>query len=138
MSFTNRTSAALLNSLFGNTSDFGALATAPTMHVALSTTAPNEDGTGITEPVGNGYARVATAPADWNSATSADPSVLSNANAITFPQSTGSWGTVTHFVLFDALSGGNAVITAALGASQTIGADTTASFAAGALQATLT
>jgi hypothetical protein len=60
MSFFNRTAQALLNSLFGKASNFGALGSAPTLHVGLSSTAPNEDGTGITEPAGGGYARVAT------------------------------------------------------------------------------
>lgn len=138
MSFTNRTAKGLLDSLFGKTSVFGALATAPTIHVGLSTTAPAEDGTNVTEPVGNGYARVATAAGDWNTATDADPSVIDNANAVTFPQASGSWGTVTHFVLFDAATAGNVLTSGALDTPRTP-SDTTdpASFAAGALNTTL-
>ena len=52
-----------------------------------------------------GYARVSTAGADWNTATDADPSVVTNANAIEFPTASGSWGTVTHFALYDAATG---------------------------------
>lgn len=106
MSFSNYTSQATLNSLFGKTSAFGALASRPTFYIALSTTAPTETG-GVTEPVGNGYARVATAPADWNAATLADPSVTTNASEIAFPQATGAWGTITHFAVFDAATAGN-------------------------------
>lgn len=137
MSFANRTAQALLNSLFGKTSNFGALASAPVIHVALSTTAPAEDGTGVTEPVGNGYARVATAAIDWNAATLADPSLVDNANVITFPEATGPWGTVTHAVLFDALTAGNVIGSGALGTSKSPTAGDTPSFAAGSLDISL-
>lgn len=137
MSFANRTAQALLNSLFGKTSNLGALATVPTVHVALSTTAPAEDGTNVTEPVGAGYARVATAAGDWNAATLADPALLDNLNAINFPSPSGSWGTVTHFVLFDALTSGNVLASGALAASRTIQSGDTVSFPAGDLDVTL-
>lgn len=133
MPFTNRCHQGLLNSLFGKTSIFGALATPPTFYVGLSTTTPTMAGGNITEPSGNGYARVATAASDWNTATNADPSVLTNANAVTFPTASGSWGTVTHFVLFDAPSGGNANGFGALTVSKTPTNGDTPSFAAGAL-----
>lgn len=70
------------------------------MEIALSTTTPTNTGTNITEPVGNGYARVLTAPADWTR-TGLE---MSNAAREDFPEATGSWGTVTHFVLFDSVS----------------------------------
>ena len=111
MSFANYTARALLNSLFGKTSNFGALASAPTIYVGLSTTAPSETGGTVTEPA-NGYTRVETAAADWNGATDADPSVVTNAEEIVFPEATGSWGTVTHFFLASAASGTGDVILA--------------------------
>lgn len=135
MSFTQRTSAAVLNYIFGNTSDFD---TQPTIHVGLSTTAPAEDGTNVTEPVGNGYARVAAAAAVWNAATDADPSVLDNGSAINFPTPSGAgWGTVTHFVIFDALTGGNVIASGALTASRSIQSGDTVSFPIGDLDITL-
>ena len=137
MSFANRTAQAMLNSLFGNTSNFGALASAPTIHVALSTTAPAEDGTNVTEPSGNGYARSATAPADWNAATLADPSLVDNANPVAFPQATASWGACTHFALYDALTGGNFLGFGVVGTPKTPAANDTPSFPAGSLQVTL-
>lgn len=134
MSFTQRTSAAVLNYVFGNTSDFD---TQPTIHVALSTTAPNETGGNVTEPVGNGYARVAAAAAVWNNATDADPSVIDNGTAITLGPPTGSWGTVTHFVIYDAITGGNVVASGALTASRAIDNGDTVTFQIGELNITL-
>lgn len=101
--------------------------------VALSTTTPTEAGTNFTEPVGNAYARVSTADADWAAATGTAPVTKANANAITFPTASGSWGTVTHFGLFDASTAGNLRMWGALGTSKAIAASDTASFAAGAL-----
>lgn len=140
MSFANRTSRGLLAGLFGKTTGnvFGALATAPAIHVALSTTAPAEDGSNVTEPVGNGYARVVTAAGDWNDPTLADPSLIDNANSIDFATPTGpGWGTVTHFVLFDALTVGNVLDSGALGTSRLIAASDVVSFPAGDLNITL-
>lgn len=139
MSFANRTSRALLAALFGKTTGlvFGALATRPTLFIALSTTAPAEDGTNVTEQVGNGYARVATTTGDWNDPTDADPSLIDNANAITFPTPTGSWGTVTHFVIFDLLTAGTVIASGALTASRVIALDDAVSFPAGDLDITL-
>ena len=141
MSFANRTSRSLIGALFGKTTGvtgvLGALASAPTIHVALSTTAPAEDGTNVTEPVGNAYARVATAAGDWSDPTDADPSVVDNVTAVNFPTPTGAWGTVTHFVLFDALTGGNVIASGALTASRAIVADDVVSFPIGDLDLTL-
>lgn len=137
MPLTNRSHQALLNSIFGNTSNFGALATAPTVHVALSTSAPAMAGTGVTEPSGSGYARVATSASDWANATLADPSVLSNATIITFPEATGSWGTITHFALYDALTSGNVLAYGTLTASRAPVSGDTARFAVGELSTQL-
>jgi len=133
----NRTHQALLNSLFGKTSNFGALASRPTLYVGLSTTTPTMAGANVTEPSGNNYARVATAASDWNAATSADPSVVDNANAITFPQASGSWGTCTHAVIFDASSGGNVIGIAALAVAKTPTANDTPVLNAGFISVTL-
>ncbi len=137
MSFGNRTAQALLNSLFGKTSNFGALASAPAIYVALSTTAPAEDGTNVTEPSGNGYARVLANAATWDAATLADPSLTDNATAITFPQATGAWGTCTHFALYDAATSGNYLGAAALTTSKSPTSGDTPRFAAGELDITL-
>ena len=110
MSFSNRTAKGLLDSFFAKTSVFGALATAPQIFVGLSSTTPSETGTGVTEPSGGAYARKSTVAADWATATSADPSVILNANAITFVQASADWlvgANLTHVVLYDAVTAGN-------------------------------
>jgi hypothetical protein len=101
-------------------------------YVALYTATPSDAGGG-TEVSGNNYSRKSTAAADWNAAASGS---ASNANAITFAVPSGSWGTVTHFGIFDAATAGNLIRWAALGASKTIGNGDTPSFAAGTLVVT--
>lgn len=116
---------------------FGTAYTAPTtVYMALSTTTPTDAGGNVTQPSGNGYARVAIGnnSTNWNAASGG---TVTNKTAITFPEATGSWGTVTHFVLYDAATAGNALIWGALTASKAIGTGDTASFAAGALSISL-
>ena len=129
MSFADYLENALLDHLFGK-----ATFTSPAIHVALSTADPLEDGSGLAEPSGNGYARVATAPADWNASASG---LVDNLSEITFPQATGAWGTVTHFALFDAATAGNMLLRGALTTSKSIDNGDTAKFAAGDLDVTL-
>jgi hypothetical protein len=83
--------------------------------------------------------------ANWNATqggtsgnSSGTAGATANAVAITFPAPTGNWGTVTHFGIFDAASGGNLLIWDALVAARTIlSGDPAASFAPGALQVTV-
>lgn len=105
---------------------------AVTAYVGLFTAAPSDAGGG-TEVSGGAYARKATVAADWNAASAGS---ASNANALSFPTATASWGTVTHFALFDAATAGNMLRWAALTTSKTIGNGDTASFAAGSLVCT--
>ena len=74
--------------------------------LALFTVAPTDAGGG-TEVFGSGYARVNTAPANWNAASGSSPASTSNAQSISFAQATGSWGTVVAWGLFDAATVGN-------------------------------
>lgn len=134
MSFTNYTESAMLNSLFGKTSDFGALASAPTIHVALFTSAPNDSGGGA-EASYTGYSRVATAPADWNA--SAGGSSVDNANAITFGECTAGSESITHFALFDAASAGNMLAYGALNSPLAVSAGIAPEFLAGNLDTSL-
>jgi len=116
------------------------------LYVALFTTAPSDSGGG-TEVAGGAYARVSYAPSDtnWNATqggTSGNSSgtggQTSNALAITFPAPTAGWGTVTHFGLFDAVTGGNLLVWDALTAARTIlSGDPAPSFPIGALQITV-
>jgi hypothetical protein len=103
-----------------------------TFYVALSTSTPANDGTGVTEPVGNDYARVAVTnnATNWPAATSRSKS---NGVTIAFPTATGAWGSCTHFALYDASTGGNFVAWGELTSPVSPTAGTQASFAVGAL-----
>jgi hypothetical protein len=107
--------------------------TMPSVWVGLYTATPSDAGGG-TECTGGSYARKSTAGSDWNAAASGS---TSNAAIITFVTPTGSWGTATHFGLFDAASAGNLLMWAALTTPQAIGSGNTVTFAIGALVITL-
>lgn len=128
-SFSDYWENEILDHLFGKGSY-----TPPTIYVGLSTADPGDAGTGLSEPSGNGYARVTTSAADWNSASGGS---LDNAAAIEFPDATGDWGTVTHFALFDAATGGNVLAHGALNLSKTISNGDTTRCAAGDLDVSL-
>ena len=100
---------ALINATLRNTSY-----TSPAgVYLALYTSDPTDADTG-TEVTGNGYARQAiTFGAPSNG-------VSTNSAAIEFPQATGSWGTVTHVGIRDALTTGNLLFHTPLDASKTI------------------
>jgi hypothetical protein len=109
----------------------GSSYTAPsTVYVALFTSDPTDAGSG-TECSGASYARQSAtfaAPSNGASTTSAD---------IQFPQAGGSWGTITHFGIFDASSSGNLLYHGALTVSKTIDTGDVFKIAAGSLTVTL-
>ncbi len=106
----------------------------PVIYVGLSAADPGDSGAGLLEPTGGGYARAATDPGDWNIA---NGGLVDNAGVITFNIATGDWVTVTHFVLFDAATGGNLLAHGALTQAKTVNNGDTARFAAGDLDVTL-
>jgi len=88
--------------------------TMPTaVYVGLSTGSFNDDNSG-TELTGNNYSRKAITFGAASSGTA------SNNAAVEFDAATGSWGTVSHFGIFDAASSGNLLIHGALTASKVI------------------
>jgi hypothetical protein len=91
----------------------GAYTMPATVYVGLSTGSFNDDNSG-TELTGNGYARQSIA---FSAASSA---VASNSGAVDFPAATASWGTISHFGLFDASTGGNLLIHGALTTSKLV------------------
>lgn len=94
-------------------------------YVALHTSDPGEDAA-VGELAGNGYTR--------QSATFAvTASVASNDNLITFGPATAGWGSVTHFSLWDAATGGNPLYKGALDTARTIETDDSLVIAIGAL-----
>ncbi len=117
---------ALINATLRNTS----YSSPATVYVGLFTSDPTDAGTG-TEVSGGSYARkAATFGAPSNGA-----STISS--AIEFDQATGSWGTVTHFGIFDALTSGNLLYHGQLTASKAIDTGDVFKFATSALTVTL-
>lgn len=87
-------------------------------YLALSTAPISADGQGIVEPIGNGYARkqigqsgsdggrVQYFPSSATYDELTDTFSYINNVEIHFNEATGSWGTITHFAIFTALTGG--------------------------------
>lgn len=114
--------------------------TKPTvLGVALGTVVPTDATTGVWAdevPNAGSYARVDRPPLDANwDATSGTDGHTSNTAVITFPTATGSWGTVTHFIIASSATwnAGTSYIHGALSASKVIGSGDVFQFAAGAL-----
>lgn len=113
------------------------------LYIGLLTATPT-DSTAGTEVSGGSYARVTVAStlANWAGTQSAGSTVASsgtggttsNNGTITFPAPTANWGTITGMGIYDASSGGNLLIYAALTTSKTVNnGDAAPSFAAAAL-----
>lgn len=104
------------------------------VYIGLSTTTPTNTGTNVTEPTGNGYARVAV-PNDATHWPAASSRAKANGGPVTFTAATGSWGTITHFVMYDAASSGNFLAWGAV-TSTPITTNDQASFATGQITIT--
>lgn len=131
-SLSNYAENLILNSLFG-----GSVLTPPNiLYFGLSTTTISEAGTGITEPVGNGYSRISIN----NNSTSfptTTTSQKSNGVTITFPPSTGNWGEIIDFFISDSLVGGNILCYGTLTIPKTVTSGDILSFAIGNFTITL-
>lgn len=87
-----------------------------TIYVSLHTANPTPVGTN--EVAGSGYGRSAV-PATalfWLEAAG----VVTNNVLITFPAPVGSWGTISHFGLWDSTTGGNLLVYGALTAAKAV------------------
>lgn len=102
MGATQSRARAIADSQFGSGSP-------ATWYLGLSTTQPNADGSGFTEPVGGSYGRVAITNNSTNfpaAATASGVTSKKNGAKFTFPNPTGNWGTVGWYGFFTASSGG--------------------------------
>lgn len=92
-----------LNCVAGNVFNSKTTPSLPTnYYIGLSSTAPNAGGSGVTEPSTDaGYARVRL-----TSLSEPENGVVTNNQAINFNESTASWGTITHFVIYDSATVG--------------------------------
>ena len=95
--------------------------------IGASTTTPTKTGTNVTEPSGNGYARITSTPSDWEAASGGS---IQTANNLEHPEATGSWGTITHVVFWDAAES-NIIGWAALAESKSIVSGQTLRYLAG-------
>jgi hypothetical protein len=123
---SNHLENALINATLRNTSY-----TSPTtVYISLHTADPTDAGTG-TEVSGGSYIRQSAtfaAPSNGASASNAD---------ITFPQATGSWGTIGWIGIWDAQTTGNMLYHTALDASKAIDTGDIFKIASGSLTVTL-
>lgn len=115
MAITTYQANRLNNYLFGATS----FTPNGTYYIGLSTTAINADGTGVTEPTGGGYQRVAVTNNKTNF-TDSTGGTVQNKVQFEFPESTTAWGTITHVFIVDSLTGGNILYYDALTTPRTV------------------
>lgn len=94
MAITTYQANRLNDYLFGSTS----FTPNGTYYIGLSTTAINAAGTGVTEPTGGGYQRVAVTNNKTNF-TDSTGGIVQNKVQFEFPESTTAWGTITHVLL---------------------------------------
>ena len=115
MSASNYLELELIDHVLGNSAY-----TAPTnVYLSLYTSNPDEDDSGTEVADANAYARV-TVTNNLTNWPSANPKL--NGTVITFPEATGSWGTVTHFAIHDSGThgGGNLLFYGALTTSKAV------------------
>ena len=101
-----------------------------TVYVGLYTSNPDEGNTG-TEVSGGSYARQSL------SVTTASGGIVTSSADVSFPQATGSWGTISHIGLLDALTSGNLLMYTELTTSKVIESGDVLKIATGSLTASL-
>lgn len=122
MAFTTTASNTLLKQMTGKESSSGILYNC---YMGLSTTTPNADGTGFTEPAAStGYARarigLSGTPATQVMGNPSNGSIT-NTSIIYFPIALANYGdAVTYFGLFTAETGGTLMIYGALTSPVTV------------------
>jgi len=107
-------------------------------YVGLSSTLPEADGTGISEPTGGNYSRV-----EITAFSNPINGVVKNTTSLEFPRSTAVWfpsdSKASYWVLFDGSSASaNLLSSGALDEAKTIESNTTITIAAETLSVTLT
>lgn len=128
------TSTYFLNCIMGNVFKTKENPTLPNkVYLGLSSTAPAADGSGASEPLASaGYERV-----ELTNLSEPSNGVISNDSEISFPESSASWGTVTHFVLYDAPTNGNLLMFNVLSQSRSVETATIVMVKTGSLKLTL-
>lgn len=108
------------------------------IYLALSKTNPLGDGSGLSEPAGNGYTRVILAQSGslWSDPSVSPKGQIHNLVEVVFPVATGSWGTITHVALID--SNEDIVWHGAIASSTPVGTNDIFRFSPGSLIINLT
>lgn len=131
MSFSNYLEGEILDHVFMRDAGY----TQPTdLFVALSSTDPGEDGSGITEPSAGGYARKSYTSWDRTG------NEISNSGDVVFSTATASWlsgADLAYFAIFDAATGGNMIAHGSFTPAQAVLEGNTIIFRAGDLKVTL-
>lgn len=128
------TTTYFLNQVMGNLFHTKETPAVPAKYyIGLSSTTPSIDGTGVSEPASSaGYKRV-----ELTVLSEPTSGVINNTAAVSFDESTANWGTMTHFVIYDALTGGNLLMYDALSTSRNVETSTIVTIKAGSLTLTL-
>lgn len=100
-----------------------------TLYVGLSSTEPALDGTGFSEPSDSAYSRI-----ELTGMSAPSGGEVSNSVLLSFPESVTNWGTITHFGIFDASTGGNLLMYGELDPHRTVEEVTVMSFKPGAMK----
>ena len=119
----------ILTGLGGNSGSSSFMSSA---YLALSTTPPNKDGTGVTEPpASSGYRRAqlgASSETRYMSTPTEEAStgryVITNNKEIHFDEATEDWGTITHFAIYTSATGGTMYYYGALSQAVNVTANT--------------
>lgn len=132
MNLTDYSENALCNAVLGG----GTWSKPATVYVGLFTTAPDDAGLGSELTIGTGsYARAIVTNNSTNFPNAAG-GTKSNGTEITFPTATADWGNILGMVVFDAASGGNALLHFTFAVPRSILNGDTAKFSVGALTLT--
>lgn len=124
-SLSNYCQSNILNHIFSK-SNFSS----PEIYIGLLAHEPNKDGTSISEPNCPSYARVLTNASFWDEAFEG---AIENISNITFNMACENWGKITHFALFNAVTGGNILAFGRLSPSKEINSGDISKFAPGDL-----
>jgi len=128
--------AQLLNLLFRSQTAWKPSA----IYIGLWTATLDDTATGSTagEVSGGSYARQQVVQSDANWTAPGAAGLIDNVNAITFPQATANWGTITDVMIVDTASGaGNCLFYGALTTPKTVNSGDTFKFNVGDLDISL-
>lgn len=126
MASTDYLDRAVLNHVFR-----GVPMSAPTaVYVGLFTSHPDSG----KEVAGAGYARSRVTFTEPTIHDGAGTYRISNSDDVLFPKAKGSWGRLTHFAIFDAQAGGNALTPGVIGKPRLIETDDVYRFPKGELK----